>query len=353
MRILVVTPHAADADVAAALAGKGRIVEICRDGKAARAFMEKDRFDVALIDWTLAAPSGAEIVRSMRSTELDTHTYVIAMMASPAPVAIAGAFQCGVDDVLRRPVIREELLGRVGALDRIKQWATKVLSSSGIAQDWSNGTNVAGLRAWTDAASTVGADIQGVLGREVRSTTTSITLDPGGLCAEVPLTLANEGLDVCFIVSVDLGSLRALGEIVFGQEMGLDAMRDVVRELANTGGGAFKRAAEAEGVLLTTGLPQDLPAAQRATRTGAVVSDFVVDVPGSQARIAFRLLVRSRALERITPNKLAEGMVLAKDLLGENGALLVPSGTRLTEATCARLGRMLRPNAVVEIARAA
>jgi hypothetical protein len=46
--------------------------------------------------------------------------------------------------------------------------------------------------------------------------------------------------------------------------------------------------------------------------------------------IAFELEVLSKALRRVVVAQLSEGMVLARDLTSDGGALLVPAGTRLT-----------------------
>jgi CheY-like chemotaxis protein len=350
MRTLLVSGHVADHDVLGGIASGNVSVETARDGRAGRVFMGKERFDVAVLDWSLSAPSAQELLREIRASELDSHTYVIAIMTNPSPFAIASAFQSGVDDIVRRPLVREEVVGRVGALDRIKRWASKVLS--GKTLDWSGGTDLTALHAWADADRSIRSDLESVIGRELAASATH-PVPKDGLCAEIPLTLATEGVDVCLRVSVGERSMHALGALVFGQEMPTDAIRDVLREFANTAAGAFKRAAETEGVVLTTGIPTDVSPSLVQARTGPLVREFALRTTDGPIELHCRLSIKSRSIERLPPHKLAEGMVVARDLMSDNGALLVPSGTRLTEATVHRLSQLLRATTVVEIARAA
>lgn len=59
-------------------------------------------------------------------------------------------------------------------------------------------------------------------------------------------------------VIVDPTALRAIARAVMGEDALDDAgQRDLLRELANTAGGALKRAYAAENISLTTGLPVD------------------------------------------------------------------------------------------------
>ena len=50
---------------------------------------------------------------------------------------------------------------------------------------------------------------------------------------------------------------------------------------------------------------------------------------------------RTRANRRVPARRLAEGMVVVKDVLNGAGVLLLPSGTRLTSTTAERLSRLL------------
>jgi hypothetical protein len=101
------------------------------------------------------------------------------------------------------------------------------------------------------------------------------------------------------------------------------ALDDAVREFANGAAGAFKRAALAEGVVLTTGLPRSVRAADLSRRPSGLVREFAAAVEGSSVRIGLRLAVIPRALERVNPANLREGMVVGHDLFGDGGALLV------------------------------
>jgi hypothetical protein len=135
--------------------------------------------------------------------------------------------------------------------------------------------------------------------------------------------------------------------------MDASAMADIVRELANIAAGAFKRVADTEGWAMTMGLPTEPPPAERAARPPGMSREFWCRVAGTSAEVHCRLFVTPKVLEHLPPAELTEGMVLAQDVLSDQGTLLFPSGTRLSETTILRLHQLLPATSVIEIARAA
>ena len=124
--------------------------------------------------------------------------------------------------------------------------------------------------------------------------------------------------------------------------------RDALRELANTAGGALKRAALTESVALTTGLPVDDNAARFP---GKHICWSLTLQDGGCFAVVGEILARGN--ERISAAKLAEGMVIAHDVRNESGILLVPAGARLTSTSALRLAAMLGPRFFLEVAPAA
>jgi CheY-like chemotaxis protein len=334
---------------------EGHEVSFVADVQAAIASFVNDSPEIMVVDWGTKLGSAAEFVKTVRAREADTHVYTIALMQSLTPSSIAAAFGAGVDDVMQKPLIREELVARVGALARIKRWAERVLAPRHDPQDAMATMDLSRTRAWVDADRSISFDLMEMLGRKV------IPAAPGGAgaivftsAAEIPLSLAAEGLEVRLMVAFDAESLALVGEIVFaGSAVPAEAFGDIVREFANTAAGAFKRAALAEGVTLTTGIPVNVEPIDFGRQSSGLLKEFIASVEGSPMRVGVRIAVRTRALERVTPDKLREGMVVGRDIVNADGVLLIPSGTRLTEATVMRLATILRPRALVEIAAAA
>jgi hypothetical protein len=122
-----------------------------------------------------------------------------------------------------------------------------------------------------------------------------------------------------------------------------------LRELANTAGGALKRAALAENIALTTGIPfSETPAP-----TLQAHDCWTLKLDTDDGCLALVGEIRERANQRVAASKLSEGMILAHDVRNESGILLAPAGSRLTATTANKLAQMLGPRFFLEVAPAA
>ena len=156
------------------------------------------------------------------------------------------------------------------------------------------------------------------------------------------------------IVGVERDSMAKLGEACLGDATASEeAMRDLLRELANTASGAFVRAAAEEGISLTCGLPVDLAAGALGASPQGSRQQFVIAPRDNGLRVVFEVGILAKALRRLCVTQLKEGMVLARDLHAETGVMLVPAGTRLTSTQIARLGGILSPRFTFDVAEAA
>jgi hypothetical protein len=175
-------------------------------------------------------------------------------------------------------------------------------------------------------------------------------LDEATEIATLPLSLASEQAEISIAVGVDRASAAALAEAMLGSaEVEPEAVKDMMRELANVAGGAFKRMAVTEGRTLTTGLPSETSA--RAFRQTSAVArkQWVGTVEGSPIAIRFELELRARGSKRVNVASLREGMVIAADLRNPLGALLIPCGTRITESRLGGLRRALGAEVCVDV----
>jgi hypothetical protein len=165
--------------------------------------------------------------------------------------------------------------------------------------------------------------------------------------ATIPMSLADEQLELRVSIVVDAAALQWVKTALLGDpNASTEAADDALRELANTAGGALKRAAFAENVSLTTGLPSTEPFG----RPSAAQTCWTLTLDGSDCRLAVTGEARERKNERVLSSKLTEGMTLAHDVRTEAGILLAPAGSRLTVTTAAKLAKVLGPRAFIEVA---
>jgi len=93
------------------LASEGFDVAACGDAESALAVAADRRFDVALCDFQLPGPDGLGVLDGLRRTSPET---VVLMMTAYATVENAvEAFHRGAHDYLMKPLILEEVLGKV------------------------------------------------------------------------------------------------------------------------------------------------------------------------------------------------------------------------------------------------
>jgi hypothetical protein len=161
------------------------------------------------------------------------------------------------------------------------------------------------------------------------------------------MSLAGDQIELRVSIVVDEAALQWIKTtLLCDPEASTAAADDALRELANTAGGALKRAALSENVSLTTGIPITEP----VTPPSAAHACWTLALDGVGCRLAVIGEVRKRSNERVASSKLAEGMVLAHDVRTEAGILLAPAGTRLTVTTAAKLAKVLGPRAHIEVA---
>lgn len=77
--------------------------------------------DVMLVDWMMPATNGLELTASIRQLDDPTehYTYVILLTGNEADQLVNDAFTSGVDDFIRKESVKEELVPRIMAADRM------------------------------------------------------------------------------------------------------------------------------------------------------------------------------------------------------------------------------------------
>lgn len=77
------------------------------DGPSALAQIEKDKFDIAFVDWKLPGMDGLEVLKKIK--ELDSNIEVIIVTAYATEQNHANAITLGAMEYLRKPFLMEEI----------------------------------------------------------------------------------------------------------------------------------------------------------------------------------------------------------------------------------------------------
>jgi len=348
VRVLVVNDRRSERDnLLKALPQGAYRVEAVPDESSAIVAMTREAPQVIVV----APPSkgGEELVRRLRSFDASGQAYLVTILDGAASHKdLCGLLDAGANDFLRRPVFDAEFLERVKAPTRLLRWVKGVAKPT--AFDFSAPADLSRLHAWQHLGPTVAADLGLLAGQTFTVAPGSPAALAAGLrCATIPMSLAGDQLEVRVSIAADATGLAWLRAAVLGDPGASEAMTDdVLRELANTAGGALKRSALGENVTLTTGIPASEQLAIMPSQ-----NVWTLSLPDGSASIAVVGVIQSKENQRVLATNLSEGMVIVHDVRNAGGLLLVPAGSRLTSSTAAKLAKVLGPKFFLEVAPAA
>jgi len=294
---------------------------------------------------------GADVVMQLRSADGAGGAHILVVIkGDPKHLDISTYLAAGANGVVRAPIADSELVARVkhagGALAaRLQREVAPVVERSNVAI-------VSRLQAWQNIGSLALDDLVGVIQHPLRVCDRPPSDFASGLRgATIPMSLASANICIDVSVVTDSSGRQWLSNRLLGDPSAIDAsFDDVLRELANVSGGAFKRAARSESVTLTTGLPVSNFG---VAWFGSGIRCWTAMLEDGTERIAIVGRIHSVETRRVSASGLLEGMVLTSDLRSETGQLLATAGSRLTQTTATRLAKLLGSRVVVEVARAA
>lgn len=355
MQVHVVDDSLTDALLAQrCLTAAGYDVHVHHDPEAGLAKIVRDRPEVVIVDWMMPRLTGLELAERIRlEEERIGHTFIVMLTSRVSPSDVSRAFAAGVDDYVRKPFVREELLARVAGCQRLRSIVHRAVRCA--KQSWTQNP-VLGLDAWKHIDSIVASELAEMTSLPFTHLREGPAPRKPTFCAELTFSLAQEKAEVPFVIGLDEKSLSAISSSMLGDaEPTEETLLEIVLEASNVLGGAFKRRAVEEGVVFATGIPRRIAAADvpRSMDECEGVRHWYVSTQDDQVLVEVMAGARRRENRVVSVAELCEGMVLAADVRNPAGVLLLPAGARLTESTAERARSLLNPAFVVEVAAAA
>jgi two-component system chemotaxis response regulator CheY len=340
MHALVVDDNARERDfVARSLQEVRFTVTEAAEVRHALAALQKQVPDLMVLAWN---ETSRELMKRVRELPGEVRTYVIAIVDHLSPATVSAVCEADADDFIRRSFSKDELIARSVAIKHGRRSSGRLPVA---ASERSQAVDVKKLKAYRDSGQVIAGDLEQMFGEIELSPRWPFNGD-GLLGARIVLALPSEHLELRTSVAVESKAKGALGEAILGDpEATDDAVRDVLRELANTAAGAVRRVALTEKVTFTPGLPDDglFPIVDPSRC-------WTARVKAANLCLGIAADLTSRANERVPAEELKEGMVVAHDLQTATGELILRGGTRITTTAAERVIRLLGAKFLVEVA---
>jgi CheY-like chemotaxis protein len=349
MKLLCVDASAPGREaIATALRGTRHTVEILGTLDGALRRLAEGRPDVV----AFAAPrDGADFARRVRASQA-APPYLLFLTAVVAPASLDPVLDAGVDDFLRMPIVADELRARIDCAERRRRAAAAPRTALTF-HDERPADQLTQCATWQAMPSLIASEIAGIIGCETALGALPARAPGKSASARIVCSIPAEQAEVVFSLTMAAEQLARLCETLLGSPADDALTADFLCEMSNGVAGAFKRAALADGLSFTLGLPAVERLDISKWNDGPTARAWAVSSSDPAAKVLCHAEIRRTQARRINAAQLCEGMVLATDLVASTGALIAANGTRITASSAERLVRFLGPKHLVQIAEGA
>lgn len=126
MKILIVEDEfASRSKLDKLIQGLGHETLVAENGLDGWEKWEKERPRIVITDWVMPELDGIDLCKKIREAEGDRYTYVIMVTSKTDVQDIIIAMNAGADDFISKPYIKEELLVRIRAGQRVLSFETR------------------------------------------------------------------------------------------------------------------------------------------------------------------------------------------------------------------------------------
>jgi DNA-binding response OmpR family regulator len=327
----------------------GAAVDLVGDGATARQTLAQGGYEALVTDWMMPEVDGIELARELKRG--GTGIYVVLVSALSIPDAKSHALQAGAHEFFSKPLVAAKLVDAIAlalstrAAPRPVAPAVAATAGPPLAPSTSTDEHPIGRTA---AWSTLHETLQKVAGEllQVKTAVTPIANPPpdATLRCILPLVDSEHQMEMHVRVECNKESAVELARLMLGEGQDDAAtLQDLVSEFANVAAGALKTAFIPQGFSFTLGLAAKSQA-QSASPYGIARA---IAIRADRLVIFVSVGVQPRNAQRVPSGRLTEGMVLAENLYTGNGALVLPTGTRLTSSVTGRIHKMFRDRAIL------
>jgi len=329
-----------------ALRGRGIPAVVSLDARRTTSVLEADRADVVLL---CARTFSAEILafaEELRS-RLVLEPAQLQLVAGPLDDEdTAQVFDAGFDAIVPWGTSDAALVSRVAAAERLLDRCERKPDAESFHVGDEDGAAlpqrlITRSNAWRGATESLREIVGGFFSHPTRMSEIGADEEPPIDRAAVNfLTSSAHGVQIRIGVGVE----EASGTILTAKFVGHDGdhlVDDMLTELANTLTGALKKQFGLELLPFTAGIPVLLAPRELTRPTTLFVHRHRVIFEVGRGRLLLQLGMTSKALFSVGVENLAEGLILAQDLHGARGELLLRRGTRLSRSMIHKLADRL------------
>jgi hypothetical protein len=329
-----------------ALRSRGIPTVVSLDQRRTTAALEGTRAEVVLLCARTFAPEILAFAEELRG-RLVLEPAQLQLVTGPLQDGdTAQVFDAGFDAIVPWGSSDVALLARVAAAERLlercerKPDAPAFLAGEDAAATLPQRL-VTRSNTWRGAVEL----LRDVVARFYSHQTTVLPLDDDGelridRAAVNFLTGSANGVQLRVGVGVDEASGSTLAAKFVGHD-GDHLIDDMLTELANTLTGALKKQLGLELLPFTAGIPVLLAPRELSRPTILFAQRHEATFEVARARLLLQVGMTSRALFSVDVDNLREGLVLAQDLHGTGGELMLRRGTRLSQAMIRKLADRL------------